>query len=120
MYSGPEAISEDAVVLHRRRPAGVADLDRGAGRQGRGFGHLELEQQRSRLRDLLKKLSNRVKVPTILVWDGGEVQPSSLPSEIEQSVPNRFEQQVPTLPRPAFDALSDRARRLLRFARIEG
>jgi ectoine hydroxylase-related dioxygenase (phytanoyl-CoA dioxygenase family) len=31
----------------------------------------------------------------------------------------RFEQQVPTVPRAAYDSLSDRARRLLRFARIE-
>ena len=42
-----------------------------------GFGHLSLEQQRTRLRDLLKKLSNRVKVQTVLVWDGGIVEPGT-------------------------------------------
>ncbi len=42
-----------------------------------GFGHLTLEQQRDRLRDLLKKLSNRLKVATVLVWDGGEVPPGT-------------------------------------------
>lgn len=42
-----------------------------------GFGHLSLEQQRTRLRDLLKKLSNRLKVSTVLVWDGGEVAPGT-------------------------------------------
>ena len=46
-------------------------------RSGSGFGHLTLEQQRDRLRDLLKKLSNRLKVPTVLVWDGGEVAPGT-------------------------------------------
>lgn len=46
-------------------------------RSGSGFGHLELEQQRDRLRDLLKKLSNRLKVSTIIVWDGGEVAPGT-------------------------------------------
>ena len=46
-------------------------------RSSMGFGHLTLEQQRDRLRDLLKKLSNRLKVPTVLVWDGGEVAPGT-------------------------------------------
>lgn len=46
-------------------------------RSGSGFGHLSLEQQRDRLRDLLKKLSNRLKVSTVLVWDGGEVPPGT-------------------------------------------
>lgn len=46
-------------------------------RSATGFGHLTLEQQRDRLRDLLKKLSNRLKVPTVLVWDGGEVAPGT-------------------------------------------
>lgn len=42
-----------------------------------GFGHLSLEQQRDRLREMLKKLSNRLKVATVLVWDGGEVAPGT-------------------------------------------
>lgn len=42
-----------------------------------GFPQLSFEQQRDRLRDLLKKLSNRLKVPTVLVWDGGEVAPGT-------------------------------------------
>lgn len=42
-----------------------------------GFPQLSLEQQRDRLRDLLKKLSNRLKVTTVLVWDGGEVAPGT-------------------------------------------
>lgn len=42
-----------------------------------GFGNLDLEQQRTRLRDVLKKLSNRTKVPTVLVWDGGVVAPGT-------------------------------------------
>ena len=42
-----------------------------------GFGHLGLEQQRERLRELLKKLSNRLKTTTVLVWDGGEVAPGT-------------------------------------------
>lgn len=42
-----------------------------------GFGNLGLEQQRTRLRDVLKKLSNRTKVPTVLVWDGGVVAPGT-------------------------------------------
>lgn len=42
-----------------------------------GFPQLSLEQQRDRLRDLLKKLSNRLKVTTVLVWDGGEVGPGT-------------------------------------------
>ena len=46
-------------------------------RSGSGFPQLSLEQQRDRLRDLLKKLSNRLKVPTVLVWDGGEVAPGT-------------------------------------------
>lgn len=46
-------------------------------RSGSGFGHLSLEQQRDRLRDLLKKLSNRLKVSTVLVWDGGDVPPGT-------------------------------------------
>ncbi len=46
-------------------------------RSASGFPKLTLEQQRDRLRDLLKKLSNRLKVPTVLVWDGGEVAPGT-------------------------------------------
>ena len=42
-----------------------------------GFSNLGLEQQRTRLRDVLKKLSNRTKVPTVLVWDGGVVAPGT-------------------------------------------
>ncbi len=42
-----------------------------------GFGHLALEQQRDLLRDKLKNLSNRLKVPTVLVWDGAEVGPGT-------------------------------------------
>lgn len=46
-------------------------------RSASGFPQLSLEQQRDRLRDLLKKLSNRLKLPTVLVWDGGEVAPGT-------------------------------------------
>ena len=42
-----------------------------------GFGQLALEQQRSRLREMLKTFSNRRKVPIVLVWDGGEVPPGT-------------------------------------------
>lgn len=42
-----------------------------------GFPQLALEQQRSRLREMLKTFSNRRKVPIVLVWDGGEVPPGT-------------------------------------------
>jgi len=42
-----------------------------------GFGRLDLEQQRSRLREMLKALSNRRRVQVVLVWDGGEVPPGT-------------------------------------------
>lgn len=42
-----------------------------------GYGRLSLEQQRDRLRSELKRLANRTKVPTVLVWDGGEVAPGT-------------------------------------------
>ena len=46
-------------------------------RSAAGFPQLSLEQQRDRLRDMLKKLSNRLRVTTVLVWDGGEVAPGT-------------------------------------------
>ncbi|MDP9068942.1 MAG: NYN domain-containing protein [Actinomycetota bacterium] len=46
-------------------------------RSATGYGHLALEQQRERLRDSLKNLANRLKVETVLVWDGGEVEPGT-------------------------------------------
>ena len=42
-----------------------------------GFAQLALEQQRSRLREMLKTFSNRRKVQVVLVWDGGEVPPGT-------------------------------------------
>lgn len=42
-----------------------------------GFGQLALEQQRSRLREMLKTFSNRRRVQVVLVWDGGEVPPGT-------------------------------------------
>lgn len=42
-----------------------------------GFGQLGLEQQRSRLREMLKTFSNRRRVQVVLVWDGGEVAPGT-------------------------------------------
>ena len=42
-----------------------------------GYGHLALEQQRDRLRNELKRLANRLKVQTVLVWDGAEVAPGT-------------------------------------------
>lgn len=42
-----------------------------------GFPQLALEQQRSRLREMLKTFSNRRKVQVVLVWDGGEVPPGT-------------------------------------------
>lgn len=42
-----------------------------------GFSQLSLEQQRSRLREMLKTFSTRRRVQTILVWDGGEVPPGT-------------------------------------------
>ena len=42
-----------------------------------GFGRLDLEQQRSRLREMLKAFSNRRRVQVVLVWDGGEVPPGT-------------------------------------------
>lgn len=42
-----------------------------------GYGHLALEQQRDRLRTELKRLANRLKVQTLLVWDGADVAPGT-------------------------------------------
>lgn len=42
-----------------------------------GYGNLSLEQQRDRLRSELKRLANRTKVPTVLVWDGADVAPGT-------------------------------------------
>ncbi len=42
-----------------------------------GFAQLGLEQQRSRLREMLKTFSNRRRVQIVLVWDGGEVAPGT-------------------------------------------
>lgn len=42
-----------------------------------GYGHLSLEQQRDRLRTELKRLANRRKVQTVLVWDGADVAPGT-------------------------------------------
>lgn len=42
-----------------------------------GYPNLPLEQQRDRLRTELKRLANRIKVPTVLVWDGAEVAPGT-------------------------------------------
>lgn len=41
------------------------------------YGHLSLEAQRDRLLDLLKRFATQRKVDTTLVWDGGDVPPSS-------------------------------------------
>lgn len=46
-------------------------------RSPNGFGQLDLEQQRSRLREMLKTFSNRRRVQVVLVWDGGEVAPGT-------------------------------------------
>ena len=46
-------------------------------RSPNGFPQLSLEQQRSRLREMLKTFSNRRRVQVILVWDGGEVPPGT-------------------------------------------
>ncbi|MFN3652157.1 MAG: phytanoyl-CoA dioxygenase family protein [Armatimonadota bacterium] len=58
------------------------------------------------------------------VWHRGTPNRSSAPRPHLALVYTRpwyrFEQAVPTLTRAAFDALSERARRLLRYAQIEG
>ena len=41
------------------------------------YGHLSLEAQRERLLDLLKRFVTQRKVDATLVWDGGDVPPSS-------------------------------------------
>lgn len=46
-------------------------------RSPNGFAQLDLEQQRARLRDMLKTFSNRRRVQVVLVWDGGEVPPGT-------------------------------------------
>ena len=61
-----------------------------------GYGHLSLEQQRDRLRNELKRLANRTKVQTVLVWDGADVAPgtkrlSSGHLTEEYSAPDRSE-----------------------------
>ena len=46
-------------------------------RSPNGYPDLSLEQQRDRLRADLKRLANRLKVATVLVWDGAEVAPGT-------------------------------------------
>jgi archaellum component FlaC len=73
LAEAPETLSQ---WLERDRITLVVD-GYNVTRDAAGYGHLPFEQQRDRLREQLKKLANRVRVPTVLVWDGGDVPPGT-------------------------------------------
>jgi predicted RNA-binding protein with PIN domain/archaellum component FlaC len=73
LAEAPETLTQ---WLERERVTLVVD-GYNVTRNAAGYGHLSFEQQRNRLREQLKKLANRVRVPTVLVWDGGDVPPGT-------------------------------------------